>query len=123
MSKKAIGVLLVCLTVASVHLAQAQQQAKVATIGWLTNRADTTEDIAGRRTSLRRMLAELGYVESKNIAFEFRSADNKPDRFPALVDELIRLKVDLIFVSDPIGALAAKNATRTIPIVFCGWAG
>jgi putative tryptophan/tyrosine transport system substrate-binding protein len=118
MGKKAIGVLLIGLAFASVQLAQAQQQAKIATIGWLTNRPDTTEDIAGTRTSLRRMLAELGYVEGKNIAFEFRSADNKPDRFPALVDELIRLKVDLIFVSDPIGALAAKNATGTIPIVF-----
>jgi putative ABC transport system substrate-binding protein len=117
MARKTMVALLVGLVLASVRSADAQQ-AKVATIGWLTNRPDTTEDIARRGTSLRRMLAELGYVEGKNIAFEFRSADNKTDRFPALVDELIRLKVDLIFVSDPIGALAAKNATRTIPIVF-----
>src|SRR4029077_5470551 len=60
----------------------------------------------------------LGYIEGKNIAFEFRFADNKLDRFPALTDELIRLKVDLIFVSDPNAALTAKNATKTIPIVF-----
>jgi putative ABC transport system substrate-binding protein len=64
------------------------------------------------------MLNELGYVEGKNIGFEFRFADNKPDRIPALIDELTGLKVDLIFVSDPNAALAAKNATRTIPIVF-----
>jgi putative tryptophan/tyrosine transport system substrate-binding protein len=64
------------------------------------------------------MLTELGYVEGKNIAFEFRFADNKPDRIPALTDELVRLKVDLLFVNDPNAALAAKNATRTIPIVF-----
>jgi len=117
MDIKSVVVLLIGLVLASVHSAYAQR-AKVATIGWLTNRADITEDIAGGGTSLRRMLAELGYKEGKNIAFEFRSADNKPDRFPALVDELIRLKVDLIFVSDPIAALAAKNATKTIPIVF-----
>jgi len=117
--KTVIVVWLIALALASFRLVDAQQQpGKVATIGWLGNRADTTEDIAGPGTLLRRMLAELGYVEGKNIAFEFRSADNKPDRFPALVDELIRLKVDLILVSDPIAALAAKNATKTIPIVF-----
>ena len=88
MDIKSVVVLLIGLVLASVHSADAQR-AKVATIGWLTNRPDTTEDIAGRGTSLRQMLAELGYGEGKNIAFEFRSADNKPDRFPALVDELI----------------------------------
>jgi len=99
--------------------AQAQQQAKLATIGWLTNRPNTSEAVAARGTVvLQRMLAELGYVEGKHITFEFRSADNKPDRFPALADELVRLKVDLILVSDPNAALAAKNATKTIPIVF-----
>src|SRR4030095_8700412 len=90
-------------------------QAKVTRIGWLANRPDTG---IANRTVLRQMLAELGYVEGKNIAFEFRFADNEPDRFLALADELVRLKVDLIFVSDPNAAPAAKNATRTIPIVF-----
>ena len=64
------------------------------------------------------MLGELGYVEGKNIAFEYRYADNKLDRLPALADELVRLKVGLIVAPGMPEALAAKNATRTIPIVF-----
>ena len=64
------------------------------------------------------MLRDLGYVEGKNIAFEYRSADNKLDRLPALADELVRLKVDVLVTPGTSEALAAKNATRTIPIVF-----
>jgi putative tryptophan/tyrosine transport system substrate-binding protein len=115
MAIKTVVALLVGLALASVHVAEGQQQAKVIRVGWLANRPDTG---IANRTVLRQMLAELGYVEGKNIAFEFRFADNEPDRFLALADELVRLKVDLIFVSDPNAAPAAKNATRTIPIVF-----
>ena len=64
------------------------------------------------------MLAELGYVEGKNIAFEFRSADNKLDRLAAAADDLVRLKVDVLVTPGTPTALAAKNSTRTIPIVF-----
>jgi hypothetical protein len=64
------------------------------------------------------MLRDLGYVEGKNIAFEYRFADNKVDRLPALADELVRLKVDVLVIPGINEALAAKNATRTIPIVF-----
>ena len=64
------------------------------------------------------MLRDLGYVEGKNIAFEYRFADNKLDRLPALADELVRLKVDVLVTPGINEALAAKNATRTIPIVF-----
>ena len=62
----------------------------------------------------------LGYIEGKNIAFEFRSADNKLERLPSLADELIRLKVDVVFTPAGDEALAAKKATKTIPIVFAG---
>ena len=68
--------------------------------------------------SVRRILREFGYVEGQNIAFEYRSAENKLDRLPALADELVRLKVDLLFTPGINEALAAKNATSTIPIVF-----
>ena len=68
--------------------------------------------------SFLRELRELGYIEGKNIVIEFRSADNKLDRLPALADELVRLKVDVFFTRWTTDALAAKNATRTIPIVF-----
>jgi putative ABC transport system substrate-binding protein len=60
----------------------------------------------------------LGYVDGKNFTIEYRYADNKLDRLPALVDELVRLKVDVLVVNGPPAALAAKNATRTIPIVL-----
>jgi putative ABC transport system substrate-binding protein len=96
-------------------IAEAQQQAKVAKIGWLgfgsASQAPGTE-------AFRREFRALGYVEGKNIAFEYRDAEGKPDRLPAVADELVRLKVDVIVTASTIGALAAKNATRTIPIVF-----
>ena len=66
----------------------------------------------------RQALRDLGYIEGKNIVFEYRHADNKLERLPALADELVRLKVDVIFTPGINEALAAKNATRTIPIVF-----
>ena len=66
----------------------------------------------------KKALRALGYIEGKNIAFEYRSAEGEPRRFPALADELVRLKVDLIVANSTTSAKAAKNATRTIPIVF-----
>ena len=73
---------------------------------------------AGVELFLRELRA-LGYVEGKNIAFEYRYAENKLDRLPALADELVRLKVDVLLTPAPTPtAVAAKNATKTIPIVF-----
>jgi putative ABC transport system substrate-binding protein len=72
----------------------------------------------GATDMTRRVLRDLGYVENKNVTFEYRYADNKLDRLPALADELVRLKVDLILAASANAAMAAKNATRTIPIVF-----
>jgi putative tryptophan/tyrosine transport system substrate-binding protein len=96
--------------------AEAQQQAKTFKVGWLesatTDRGSRLGDIFLRR------LAELGFVEGKNIAFEYRSANNKLDRLPALVDELVRLNVDVLLTSATPATIAAKNATKTIPIVF-----
>jgi putative ABC transport system substrate-binding protein len=74
--------------------------------------------LGGGREVFRRELRELGYIEGKNIAFETRSAEGRFDRFPALADELVRLKVDVLFASSTSEALAFKNATQTIPIVF-----
>ncbi len=67
---------------------------------------------------MRRELRALGYVEGKNIAFEYRYSEGKLDRLPALADELVRLKVDVLVTPSMALALVAKNATRTIPIVF-----
>ena len=118
MNRKMLWVLAV-LVLASFHAAQAQQPPKVFKIGWLGARPDSGEASAGSEV-IRHMLRELGYVEGKNIAIEYRSADNKLDRLRALADELVRLKVDVLLTPSPNAALAAKNATRTIPIVFLG---
>ena len=100
---------------------EAQQTAKVVKIGWLIG--GSTSSQASRLKAIGSLLSALGYVEGNNIASEFRYADSKADRLPALADELVRLKVDVILAAGPPAALAAKNATRTIPIVFYYVAG
>jgi putative ABC transport system substrate-binding protein len=115
---KSAGRLALCVTFAMCGaVADAQQQTEVAKIGLLGARP------AASSTGLelfRQELSKLGYIEDKNIAFKYRSADNKLDRLPALADELVRLKVDVIVTPGTAEALAAKNATRNIPIVFFG---
>jgi putative ABC transport system substrate-binding protein len=70
--------------------------------------------------AFRQGLQELGYVERQNYVIEYRSADGRPERFPDLAADLVRLKVDLIVTRGTGAALEAKNATRTIPIVMAG---
>jgi putative tryptophan/tyrosine transport system substrate-binding protein len=91
------------------------QQPRIARIGVLyIGIADAESFKAGLREGLR----ELGYVEGQNISFEFRSAEGKLDRLPGLASELVRLKVDVIVALYVPCALAAKQATRDIPIVI-----
>ena len=104
------SILVAVVLLAVAVIAEAQQQTKVTKIGWLS--------VSGGRDDYKKALRALGYIEGKNIAFEYRSAEGEPGRFPALADELVRLKVDLIVANATTAALAAKNATRTIPIVF-----
>ena len=92
----------------------AQQQTKVSKIGWLSARGAAN---IGQETIVG-MLRDLGYVEGKNVAYEYRFADDKLDRLPALAEELVRLKVDVLVTPGTPGALALKKATQTIPIVF-----
>jgi putative tryptophan/tyrosine transport system substrate-binding protein len=94
----------------------AQQPSKIPTIGWLTFRPLSEASLGA--AALRRELRALGYIEGKNIAIVYRSAEGRPERFPTLADELVRLKVDVLLTPGTPAALAAKNATRTIPIVF-----
>jgi putative tryptophan/tyrosine transport system substrate-binding protein len=94
----------------------AQQQPKIAKIGELHLRAGST--LGTGRELFRRSLRELGYIEGKNIFYETRSAEGKLDRFPTLAEELVRLKVDVLLTTSPDETLAAKNATKTIPIVY-----
>lgn len=97
------------------QLSPRAQQIKIARIGVLyIGIADAESFKAGLREGLR----ELGYVEGQSIAFEFRSADGKLDRLPGLATELVQLKVDVIVALYVPCALAAKQATRDIPIVI-----
>ena len=115
------SILAVVVLLAVAVIAEAQQQAKVAKIGFLGTRpASGTTGISGGVAGfpLTRILRDLGYVEGKNITFEYRSADNKLNLLPALADELVSLKVDVLFTPGINETLAAKNATSTIPIVF-----
>ncbi len=95
-------------------LAARGQQSKIARIGALYI---GTADAETFKKELREQLRELGYVEGQNIAFEFRSAEGKLDRLPELAAELVRLKVDVIVTLYVPPSLAAKQATRDIPIV------
>jgi len=115
MRKKFIGLALSAALFAPCSQVEAQQQAKVPKIGYLSPAPATS---SARFELLLREFRKLGYVEGKNIAFEFRSSDNKLERLPDAADELVRLKVDVLITPGTPTALAAKNATRTIPIVF-----
>jgi len=104
------------LFVGVVEMAQAQQPKKIPRIGYLT--AVSLSANAARIEALRQGLRELGYVEGKNIIIEWRGADEKPDRLPALAAELVRLKVEVIVSGGPTVTRPVKEATTTIPIVM-----
>jgi putative ABC transport system substrate-binding protein len=97
--------------------ADAQPSARVATIGYLSI-AGGAPGGAPLAESFRQGLQDLGYVEGKNIAIEYRSAEGKPERLPALAAELVQLPVDLIFAQSGQVAEAVKDTTTTIPIVM-----
>jgi putative ABC transport system substrate-binding protein len=99
--------------------AQAQQPKKIPLIGYLSSGTAASE--AARSQAIRLALRELGYIEGQNIAVEYRYAEGRPDRESGLAAELVRLKVDIIVVASGDGTIqAAKNATKTIPIVMAG---
>ena len=100
--------------------AQAQPPGKVYRIGMLERTSPATN--AANFEAFRRGLRELGYVEGKNLVIEYRSADGRDERFAGLATELVRLNVDLILTRGTPAALAAKNATGTIPVVITGLA-
>ena len=96
--------------------AEAQETGKVARIGFLGLNPGASPHL---REAFLQGLRDLGYVEGRTVVIEYRSAEGKPERFPALAAELIALKVDVIVTGGGTPtALAAKQATRTIPIVF-----
>jgi putative ABC transport system substrate-binding protein len=98
--------------------AQAQQPKKVPRIGSLS--ATSPSINPARMDAFRQGLHDLGYVEGKDIVIEYRYAEGRLDRLPGLAAELVRSKVDVIVARSSEGARAAKNATKTIPIIMVG---
>ena len=96
--------------------AEAQQPKKIPRIGFLVG--ESASLAAPRTQAFRQGLRELGYVEGKNIAIEYRYSEGKRDRIPELAAELVRLKVDVIVTGGAPYTRAAKEATSTIPIVI-----
>ncbi|MDP2605540.1 MAG: ABC transporter substrate-binding protein [Deltaproteobacteria bacterium] len=116
MRKKVFCLALSAMLFALCLSAEAQQPTKIPRIGWLTGSSLSAN--SARREAFRQGLRELGYIEGKNIVIEWRSAEEKLDRLPALAAELVRLKVDVIVTGGAIVTRAAKEATVTIPIVM-----
>ena len=116
MSKKLFCFALCAMLFSLCFPAQAQQPAKIPRIGYLE--AVSPSIGAVRSEAFRQGLRELGYVEGKNIVTEYRYAEGKRDRLPALAAELVRLKVDVIVTAGASATRAAKKATSTIPIVM-----
>src|SRR5262245_35973817 len=101
-------------------VARAQPAVKVYRVGILeTNSLHTN---AANFDALRKGMMELGYIEGQTLSFEYRSADGRNERFPDLVAELLRLKVDLIVTRSTPAVLAVKAATTTIPVVMAATA-
>ncbi len=116
MTKKVLVWILLTFFVANVSIAQAQQAGKIPRIGYLSGSPHSA--LSPRIKAFRQGLRELGYVEGKNLVIEWRSAEGKFDRLPALAAELVRLKVDIIVTAGPSATHPAKEATSTIPIVM-----
>jgi putative tryptophan/tyrosine transport system substrate-binding protein len=115
--KRFVGLFAIFVTLAAWGaVALAQQPKKVPRIGFLTTLSPST--ISDRIEAFRQGLRELGYVEGKNIVIEWRYAEEKLDRLPALVSELVGLKVDVIVTGGTAATRPAKQATVTIPIVM-----
>jgi putative ABC transport system substrate-binding protein len=114
MIQKVLVSLLVTIVLTTSFLAEAQQPKKVPRIGFLV--ASSASFYSSRIEAFRKGLRELGYIEDKNIAIEYRFAEGKEARLRELAAELVRLKVDIIVAGG--SAAAAKDATKTIPVVF-----
>jgi ABC-type uncharacterized transport system substrate-binding protein len=113
--------LLATFFLSTVPHADAQQPTKVSRIGYLSRElhpSDSRAPSPRRLEAFRQGLQDLGYIEGKNIIIEYRYAEERLERLPALAGELVRLKVDIIVADNTSTARAARKATSIIPIVF-----
>jgi putative ABC transport system substrate-binding protein len=126
MKAKILVYALPALILATIYLAEAQEPKGVPRIGVLSrglHPSDSRAPSPNNFEAFRQSLRELGYIEGKNIIIEFRYAEGRFERFPALAEELVRLKVEIIVVDSFTTASAVKKVTTTIPIVVAGGAG
>jgi putative ABC transport system substrate-binding protein len=118
MGKKTVIVgWLVALALAPFRVAEAQQAGKIPRIGYITVASDPSTP-SPTLDALRQGLRDLGYIEGKNIQIESRYAQGRLDRLPSLVAELVQLKVDVLVANSLTMIRAAKQATKSIPIVM-----
>jgi ABC-type uncharacterized transport system substrate-binding protein len=118
MKKAAVlSILVVAMLLAVGAIAEAQQPTKVSRIGYVSGTGDP-QTPGPRVEAFRRGLRDLGYIEGKNILVEYRYVEGKLDRVPSLVAELVQLKVDVLAIQNLAAIRAAKQATKTIPIVM-----
>src|SRR5262245_55662572 len=115
MNKKLVWLITLLLLVSATFV-EAQQAKKIPRIGYLSSTSPSAG--ASRIEAFRQGLRELGYVEADNLGIEWRYAEGKLDRLPALAAELVRLSVDIIVSASPPVTGAVKDATVTIPIVM-----
>jgi putative ABC transport system substrate-binding protein len=119
MRKNVICLALCAMLLALCASASAQQPKKLPRLGYLSSTNPASEST--RSEAIRLRLRELGYIEGQNIAIEYRYSEGKRHRLPELAAELVRLKVDVIVAAGGVPLIqAAKNATKTIPIVMVG---
>ena len=116
MTKKIIFLALCSLLLAPCSAVEAQQPTKVPRIGFLDSSTAAGSEVLWE--AFRQEMSKLGWIGTKNIAFEYRFAEQKNERLPELAADLVRLKADLIVVTSVVPALAAKKATTTISIVM-----
>lgn len=121
MLRKAVFAFILVLgshSICSSFAADAPQVGKVWRIGYLGNSPPTTPEVERIWDAFRQELQDRGYVEGRNLVFEMRFLEGKPERAPGFAAELVRLRVDLIVAAANPAAVAAKAATSTIPIVM-----
>ena len=114
---KTIGLVVIVAMLASVCVTDAQQTKKVPRIGYISGTGDAINQ-GPYVEALRQGLLKLGYVEGKHFTIEYRGAEGKLDQIPNLVNELVQLKVHVLIAPVPVAIRAAKQTTRTIPIVM-----
>jgi putative tryptophan/tyrosine transport system substrate-binding protein len=114
---RSIGLAVVLVLTLAPLAAPGQHTGKITRIGYI-HVSPVPSSPSPNGVAFRQGLRDLGWVEGSNLTIESRSANGKPERLPALVAELMRLKVDVIFAAEPVAASAARQATAEVPIVF-----